>query len=312
MSDFSEMHKVGDRFASYLIDNAPDIMMVLDFDLTIRYVTPSVRQVLGYSPEEMTGASLTAYLSPDDGGPVREIFVDAQSESPGGTFELKVWHRDGFWRYMEMHARNLADAPELKGMLVYLRDVTEHKTLQNALAYRAFHDPLTGLPNRQMFINHLEHALSRSARDGSRVTILYVDLNNFKSINDTFGHEVGDRCLMAVGSRLRSCLRSVDTVARFGGDEFTILLEGGRKDEHTQQVMERIAEVFKKPIGFTGYKLQVTASIGAASSNRRLNEVEDLLHAADVAMYRKKKRHSQFSRASERRASAGGFGPSAG
>ncbi len=251
----------------------------------------------------MTGANLSDYLPPKDVRPVQKILTEEQSENYEGTLDLKVRHRDGFWRYVEMQAKNLVDDPEVEGTLVYLRDITEHKTLQNALAYRAFHDPLTGLPNRRMFINNLEHALIRAGRDGSRVTVLHVDLNNFKNISDTFGHEVGDQCLIAVGSRLRSCLRNIDTVARFGGDEFTILLEGDTKDDQTQQVMGRIAEVFKKPIEFARYELQATASIGAASSTHALNQIEDLLHAADIAMYQTKKRHSRSSRVKGRRAS---------
>ena len=172
-----------------------------------------------------------------------------------------------------------------------VQDITERKALEEQLQHQAFHDPLTDLPNRLLFMDRLEHALARIDRREESIAVLFLDLDNFKLINDSFGHAVGDRLLLQVARRLKSCLRPQDTVARFGGDEFTILLEDHTGVDDAALIAKRIFEELQVPFVMLGYELFVTASIGIALSSRtprRRDLPENLLREADAAMYQAK------------------------
>jgi diguanylate cyclase (GGDEF)-like protein len=168
-------------------------------------------------------------------------------------------------------------------------DITERKALEDELAHRAFHDPLTGLPNRDLFSNRLEQALARTQRRDDVIAVLFLDLDNFKVVNDSLGHEVGDQLLVAVSQRLKRCLRSRDIVARMGGDEFTILLEGVSGVGGAEETAERITRELWPPFTIEGKHIFVTASIGIVLSDAvGGGSGGDLLRAADVALYRAK------------------------
>jgi diguanylate cyclase (GGDEF)-like protein len=167
--------------------------------------------------------------------------------------------------------------------ITQVQDITDRKTLEVQLEHRAFHDDLTGLPNRALFANRLKHAIARSGRDDGTVAVLFLDLDNFKVINESLGHESGDKLLVEVARRLRDCVRVEDTVARLGGDEFTILLEGveGERDA----VAGRIAGVLRVPLVIEDHEVSVSASIGIALDDGGRSSGEDLLRKADLAMY---------------------------
>ncbi|RYX86714.1 EAL domain-containing protein [bacterium] len=167
-------------------------------------------------------------------------------------------------------------------------DITDRKRYESQLAHRAFHDPLTDLPNRTLFLNRVEHALSRLDRRGKAIAVLFFDLDRFKTINDTMGHERGDWLLQEIASRLRDGLRPGDTAARFGGDEFTLLLEDLNGLDDAKAVTERLIESITAPINFEGREMEVTASIGMAISYSKHDRASDLLRNADIAMYRAK------------------------
>jgi diguanylate cyclase (GGDEF)-like protein/PAS domain S-box-containing protein len=172
-----------------------------------------------------------------------------------------------------------------------VQDITERKALERQLEHQALHDPLTDLPNRLLFMDRLEHALARTELREESVAVLFLDLDNFKLINDSFGHAVGDQLLLQVADRLDSCMRPQDTVARFGGDEFTILLEDGAEVDDATLVAQRIIEELRAPFALLGHELFVTTSIGIALSSRapgRAKLMDDLLRDADAAMYRAK------------------------
>jgi len=195
-----------------------------------------------------------------------------------------------------------------EGAVVAHENITERRLAEEATAHLALHDPLTGLPNRRLFMDRLRHALGRNRRrEGRRVAVLFMDLDNFKGINDSLGHGAGDLMLVAVTERLGGLLRPEDTLARFGGDEFVVLLEDvGGPDEATR-VAERISEGFGDPFGLEGRELYARASIGIALGDARTKEPEDLLRDADTAMYRAKEedpgRFSVFDTAMHERAS---------
>jgi diguanylate cyclase (GGDEF)-like protein len=172
-----------------------------------------------------------------------------------------------------------------------VQDITERKALEEQLEHQAFHDPLTDLPNRLLFMDRLEHALARVDRREESIAVLFLDLDNFKLINDSFGHSVGDQMLLQVARRLKSCMRPQDTVARFGGDEFTILLEDDTGVDDAALVAKRIIEELQAPFVLLGYELFVTTSIGIALSSRTPRGRDlpgDLLRDADAAMYQAK------------------------
>ncbi|HVF02136.1 MAG TPA: EAL domain-containing protein, partial [Rubrobacteraceae bacterium] len=179
-----------------------------------------------------------------------------------------------------------------------LRDITERKGLEQRLMQQALHDPLTGLPNRTLFMNRLERSLARGRRRDSRVAVLFMDLDNFKFVNDSLGHEAGDLLLVAVSKRVQPCLRSEDTIARLGGDEFAILIEDVKYTSEPAYVAERIVEELQAPFTLSGQLVVITPSIGITIGDSSQDPPEHLLREADLAMYRAKEdgkaRHRMF------------------
>jgi diguanylate cyclase (GGDEF)-like protein/PAS domain S-box-containing protein len=277
-----------ERFRS-LVQNASDIITILEADGTVRYVSPVVERVTGYKPEEQIGTNAFGSVHPDDRERALGIFAEVLKH-PGlhPPLEFQVPHKDGSWRYLEHVVNNLLDDPAVRGVVVNSRDVTERKALEEQLLHQAFHDPLSGLPNRALFMDRLEHALARANRRGDKVAVLFTDLDNFKVINDSLGHAVGDQLLVAIAERLQSCLRPEDTAARLGGDEFTILVEEVDGVSDAVRVAERIAESLQPPFALDQHEVFSTTSIGIALSSSLQEHPADLLRHADLAMYQAK------------------------
>ena len=187
---------------------------------------------------------------------------------------------------------------ERAGRLISLRDITERKVLEQRLMQQALHDPLTGLPNRNLFMNRLEHALAPGRRRESRVAVLFMDLDNFKFVNDSLGHEAGDQLLVAVSKRVQPCLRAEDTIARLGGDEFAMLIEDVKYTSEPAYLAERIVEELQAPFAVGLQPVVITPSIGIAIGDSKQDSPEHLLREADIAMYRAKEdgkaRHRVF------------------
>jgi PAS domain S-box-containing protein len=203
--------------------------MVVEADSTIRYMSPSVERVLGHEAAELEGTKLTVLIHPDDRAGVLQFLTSGGREEdvhPGLT-EFRMKHRDDFWLHVETLRTNLMHDENVKGIVLNTRDVSERKAFEEQLQHQAFHDAVTGLANRALFKDRVEHMIERQARDKLPVSILFMDLDDFKTINDSLGHAAGDRMLAEVGERLKNCLRQADTAARLGGDEFAILLEDG-------------------------------------------------------------------------------------
>ena len=172
-----------------------------------------------------------------------------------------------------------------------VRDITERKLFEAQLTYQALHDPLTRLPNRTLFLDRLEQALSQTRRrQDVTVAVLFMDLDDFKNVNDSLGHDVGDELLKAVGARLKSRLRPGDTAARLGGDEFAVLLEDVRSARDASSVAQGIIEDLKAPFVLMGYEFSFTTSIGISLSTSRRGRAEEMLREADLAMYRAKEK----------------------
>src|SRR6185295_8968024 len=199
--------------------------------------------------------------------------------------ELRLLHADGSWCHFEIVANNLLADPRLAGVVVTYRDITERKGFEQALAHQAFYDQLTQLPNRALFMDRLRHALTVAESERHSVAVLFLDLDNFKFVNDSLGHEAGDKLLVAVADRLKQSVRRQDSVARFGGDEFTILMEGIPGEESASDLAGRIADALRVPFEIDGRELIVTTSVGIARSDSALEGPDGLLRSADLAMY---------------------------
>ena len=248
-----------------LVQNATDIIAVLEENGVVRYVSPAIERVLGHVPEEVTGLSILELLHPGDVGWLKNVFAEG-FEPPGFVPQIEFWCRraDDSWRYLEATVNNRMEDPAVRGLVLNCRDTTERRALERQLAHQAFHDPLTGLPNRALFMNRVEYALTRALRPGSMVAVLVTDLDNFKVVNDSLGHEAGDELLVAVAAKITDRLRPEDTIARFGGDEFTVLLEDVSGVGDAIEVAERIVRVLQAPLYVSGQEVVISTSIGIA------------------------------------------------
>src|SRR5215213_2880216 len=278
------------RFRS-LVQNSSDIITILEADGTVRYVSPAVERVTGYKPEEQIGTNAFGSVHPDDKEQALNTLAEVLKR-PGlhPPLEFRVPHKDGSWRYLEHVVNNLLHDSAVRGVVVNSWDVTERKALVEQLSYQAFHEPLTGLPNRALFMDRLEHALTRANRRGTKVAVMFMDLDNFKVINDSLGHKAGDQLLVAVAERLKACLRPEDTAARLGGDEFTILVEDITSVGEVVQIAERIAEILQPPVPLGEQEVFATVSTGVALNSTAQEQAADLLRLAGLAMYRAKRR----------------------
>jgi diguanylate cyclase (GGDEF)-like protein len=241
-------------------------------------------------PETLHSTSLPVLLHPEDRLRAESFLRDAltRKESTTASTEWRLLHRDGRWRDIETIATNLTQDSAVGGLVLNSRDVTERKLLEAQLTQLAFHDPLTQLANRTLFKDRVEHALQRTSRNGQKITVLFLDLDNFKTVNDSIGHAEGDTLLKETARRLLQCSRPQDTVARLGGDEFAILVEDPLDPEALARLAERIAAAFFKPVALGGRDITVTTSIGIAQGSG--GDADALLRNADVAMYTVKNR----------------------
>lgn len=275
------------RFRS-LVQNSSDLVIVLSPDATIQYVSPSVERLLGYRPEELLGTTAYAWLHPDD-VPAARFMLHRRLTLPNAPLVPAVYrvrHRHGEWRYMEMLSTNLVDEPSVRGIVVNMRDVTEREALQRELARLAFTDALTGLPNRTVFLDRLKRALARAR--SNRLAVLFLDLDGFKVVNDSLGHAMGDALLRAVAQRLTGCVPARDLVARFGGDEFALLVHRVRAAEQALRKAERIIAALRQPFLVDGREFFVSASIGVTVNRAQHGSAEELLREADIALYQAK------------------------
>ena len=278
-----------DRLQS-IVQNASDLIAIVRADGTMSTVTGSVEEVFGPDWETVQGAPLARYVHPEDTARV-QAFLAGVADKPTGDSQESEWrlrYADGSWRHVSAVATNLLDDPRIHGLVVTARDVDARKAFEEQLRHRAFHDPLTGLANRALFYDRIEHALTRETRADGHVAVLYLDLDDFKPVNDRLGHAAGDRTLVAAAERLRTCVRSADTVARLGGDEFGVLLDGVLGPNEPVQAAERILTAFGEPFTLDEETLSLSVSVGITLSTSD-DGAEELLRHADLALYAAKR-----------------------
>ena len=278
-----------ERFARAIARNSSDAVAVLDASGRISGDAPQLAALVGHEGAATDGVDPAELLAAADVEVWRVIFRRCLRH-PGQTFdvELRVAHADGDDQWLGVRLVNLVDDPDAGGVVVNLHDISDRKRAEAELAHQAFHDGLTGLANRALFTDRVEQALRRNSRDGAETAVIFLDLDAFKTVNDSLGHGVGDDLLREVANRLAASVRAGDTVARLGGDEFAVLLEQATGViEEAERVADRILAALRRPVRLRDQTLVAMASVGIAVSDRSATAAS-LLRDADVAMYKAK------------------------
>ncbi len=294
-----------DQLFQLITENAADMIAVVDGAGQRIYNSPAYQHVLGYSDEELKTTSSIEQVHPDDRQRVLEAAHKARTTGEGQRLEYRIRHKDGSWRILESTSSAIVNVKgKTEKLVIVNRDISERKRAEEMLAHNAFHDGLTNLPNRTLFLDRLQRALVLSKRHTDyKFAVLFIDIDEFKVFNDSLGHIVGDEVLIQIGKRLTASLREVDTIARpqqgqpvrddtlarLGGDEYTILLEDVRNPSDAIRVAERLQGKLSIPFTVQGYEIVVHASVGIAFSTPTCAHAEDLLRDANIAMYRAKR-----------------------
>ena len=282
----------------FLAENSVDIICRARLDFSLIYVSPSCLRILGWTQEEMINAPPFSIMLPDDASMIDEsIARGTASGSHSGTAIHRMRRKDGSLVWMEATARHVLDpvTGAVKEFVTVLRDITERKQQEEQLAELALTDGLTGLANRRAFDETLDREWKRTLREGSQLSLLLIDIDNFKALNDRYGHQVGDDYLRAISAALRNAVRAPDTVARYGGEELAVILPsaGSAGAVETAERLRAVIEDLQLPHeGNPEGGGWATASIGAATALARqggtIRMPESLLLAADNALYKAK------------------------
>lgn len=291
-----ELHTSLERFR-LLIENASEIITLLAPDGTVRYESPSCERVLGYVPDQLIGANIFAYIHPEDEVAVRAACT-AALQNPGiaHTLEFRFRHQDGSWRKLE--AIGTGAHNQIGGetsIVLNARDLSEREAQTAALRYQAQHDTLTDLPNRTLFQDHLQQAILDARRQHKPLALLFLDLDRFHEVNNTFGHHWGDVLLQHIGPRLKGVLRKSDMIARLGGDEFAVLLPTTGDVAGATQIACRILGALEQPFVIDGHVLDVGVSIGIALYPEHGEDAHTLMRRADIALYIAKRISSGYA-----------------
>ncbi len=284
-----------------LVEHGSDLIVVLDEKMCFTFVSPSARVILGRRPEDLIGRSAEEILHPDDlasaVAALRSRIDDPDSKHRG--LRVRVRHEGSGWRWLDTFAQNLIDDPDVAGVIVNAWDVSAQVAAEAHLRHLAQHDSLTGLPNRVLLAERLDLALADGRRNGQVTGLLMLDLDRFKDVNDTLGHESGDLVLTTLAERLALAVRADDVVGRMGGDEFAVVLPDAVDAATVELVARRVLEACSAPVHHGGLQLRVGASIGMVIAPEHGDEPSLLLRRADAAMYRAKAKRGAIATASE-------------
>ena len=269
-----------------LIRSVTDVICILTVEGRISYINPAAEVAWGSPAGKLLSKNVFDRIHPDDKEMVRGL-LSALLEQPNATHSQTVRLRYGEdnWRVFDVILTNLLNEPAVGGIVATCHDITERKIHEQELSELAFRDPLTGLSNRSHFRDLLLDALIRAAAQNRSVAVIFLDLDDFKTVNDTLGHAWGDHLLQTVANRLQACLRKADSAARLGGDEFTILVDDVTGIDQVMPIAYRLFNSLKAPVRLNDCDLNVVGSFGIAISTPNQDTIDELLHKADVAMY---------------------------
>ncbi|MGE0082550.1 MAG: putative bifunctional diguanylate cyclase/phosphodiesterase, partial [Thiohalomonadaceae bacterium] len=278
------------RLAASVFEGSHEGIAITDASRTILRINTAFSRITGISAAEAVGHTVQDLLAADDGGDARQQYI-WDSVARQGLWQGEVWYRRQQGEMFPAWHRVSALRDHRGEVLHYINlftDITDKKLSEERIHHLAHYDVLTDLPNRLLFNDRLAHSMERAQRTGARVALLFLDLDHFKNVNDTLGHEFGDKLLRVIAERLRSAVREQDTVARLGGDEFTVVLEHLARVQDAGVVANKILEAVAHPVNLQGHELFVRASIGISIFPDDGRDVQTLLRNADAAMYRAK------------------------
>jgi diguanylate cyclase (GGDEF)-like protein/PAS domain S-box-containing protein len=290
-----ELRRSGDRIRA-ILDNVADGIVTVDQRLVVRSYNPAAERLFGHAADEVIGKDFLRLIAEpyrSELKPQLRSYLRAQQDLfEMGSHETSGQRKDGTTFPMEFNVGWLGPQRLLIGSL---RDVSERKAETEALQYKALHDPLTGLANRTFFKERLEETISAGEREMKPCAVLLLDLDGFKSVNDSLGHQAGDRLLVQVADRMRRVLRKADTIARYGGDEFAVIPWGATDVTRAVLIAEKILSAMDQPLTIDDQSISVSFSIGIAAFPQHAEDAQTLIRRADVAMYTAKRARSGFS-----------------
>jgi diguanylate cyclase (GGDEF)-like protein/PAS domain S-box-containing protein len=273
------------RFGS-LVRHSSDLVTVLAPDTTVTYQSPSIERILGRRADDLVGQAFAGIVAERDRARLQRLLDAAAEGEDAQALECALLHADGDERDFEILFTNLIDDEHVGGIVLNARDVSERKAFEAQLTHQAFHDPVTGLANRALFSERVRHVIARGRREQGGIAVLFFDLDDFKTINDSLGHAAGDEVLLEVGRRLDATIRGADTAARFGGDEFAVLLEDVSDSQQAADAAGRILEALALPMRAAHKELGLRASLGlSVAMPGDTRDAEELIRDADAAMY---------------------------
>ncbi|MRX27879.1 bifunctional diguanylate cyclase/phosphodiesterase [Kangiella sp. HZ709] len=283
-----------ERYYKKLVENSYDCILVFDKDFKVTYMSPSVTKLSGYTEEDLIGKTFTPFIYDED----REESAKHIKEVAGNSgmlsvIERRIVHKKGHIIWIESRLANHLDDPAIQGVTINFHDITERKKSEKKIHNLANYDPLTELPNRYLLKKRLLKGLADASKKSNKLSLMYIDLDGFKDINDSLGHTVGDALLKSVAQTIQSCLRETDTLARVGGDEFAIVLPDSSEKE-SGAIATRILEQFRTPFKADKHRVQSGASIGISIYPKHTEKSEDLFRFADIAMYSAKKDRNSY------------------
>jgi len=289
-----------ERLHRYIVNTSPDIIYILDDEGNFTFINERIESLLGFSKEEIVGKHYSFLVHHDDMEQAKYVFNERRIGTRAAkNIELRLKCKDdGNSRHfanrtlpielsaMGMYSGKGEKSSNYTGTYGVARDVTERKIAEETINFQAYHDLLTKLPNRALLRDRLSLAINQAKREDEHLAVMFLDLDRFKNINDSLGHMIGDELLQQVSMRLKECIRAGDTLARFGGDEFTLMLPKlGEAREDASKLANKINETLKQPFNIDGHELYVSTSIGIALYPQDGTNIDSLIKHADVAMY---------------------------
>ncbi|OJZ17526.1 MAG: two-component system response regulator [Thiobacillus sp. 65-29] len=293
-----------EKWHRFLVNSSPDFIYTLDSEGRFTFVNDRVESLLGYRREDLLGQHYSLIIHEDDIARAEHVFNERRaSDRSARNIEIRLKCNPGMRRPRPMNCRCRAveltatgmydeEAGPFEGRFIgsygVAKDITERKQAEETVHFQAYHDLLTGLPNRALFRDHLGLMLAQARRNQKPLAVLSLDLDHFKVINDSLGHAIGDELLLAVGTRLRQCLREGDTLARLGGDEFAVLLPTLVSRSDVDHICRKIIQVLSKPVYVKGHEIYISVSIGACVAPDDSEQIDSLIRQAEIAMYQAK------------------------